>query len=154
MTTEEVTNITGVSYSTLDRWVHAGVVTPTQNGKGQGTSRDWSLMEVVAIYYANQLRLMAGTGPKAGAERIEKVAGVEEDELVANIEQHKTLYCPGHTTGKRGDPWMVNPMTLNMRGTEKWDRVQKVFMHAWDIGNSYEVVRAKFLKRENANASR
>ena len=61
LTTNQVMQVSGAPYTTLDRWINDGWVTPTNSGDGTGSSRQWNLMQTLAATFGYRCK-QAGFG--------------------------------------------------------------------------------------------
>jgi hypothetical protein len=82
--------VSGAPYTTLDRWINDGWVTPTNNGEGTGSSRQWNLMQTLAATFGYRCK-QAGFG-RVIDETIRFIAnGLSQKELKRHIERGETL---------------------------------------------------------------
>lgn len=133
LSTSDVSGITGVPVTTLHDWCTNRWVVPTNNGQGTGRSRGWSLMQTVAAYYANQIRLAGIFSPTINAQVLDCVSKMSRDELLANIARGETFILPM----KKGCAW------LDMPKGDTSNRRAAIVLNAWDISKSFEVVERK-----------
>jgi hypothetical protein len=98
LTAGDVCAVTGVPPNTLDRWTVAGMLNPTNFGRGTGRHRAYSVGDAVAVA-AGMLYRRAG----AGDDRVVGVVRFLADLGIVRLREHlavgRTLPVPGLMLG-------------------------------------------------------
>ena len=93
LTSGDLCRITGVDQATLQRWISNGYLQPSNNGKGTGVHRRYSLMDAVAVSYAEFLR-REGWGSEHVADALRLLSSLSENELCAKFKEGFVMVFP------------------------------------------------------------
>jgi hypothetical protein len=96
-TTGNVLAITGLSATMFDTWCRDGIVKAVSGGDGHGSHRQFTLMQMVGIAVAVELRnSYRGCAPKGVGIITDAFGGMTEEWLLAEFKKRKTHFVTTH----------------------------------------------------------
>jgi len=134
LTSGDVCELSGVTQSTLDRWIKAGHLAPANNSRGTGVHRRFSVMEATAVAFGRQLREQHCSIEWTGAV-VDYVANLAEDDLLAAMRRGETFLLPVPPDLTLTQPPSRSDLTAN----------QRAMIRAFDLGETYKEVQRRLL---------
>ena len=122
LTSGDVCEIAELEPSVFDDWCRKGIVKPQEGGEGQGNHRKFSLMQVVGLVVALQIKNSErGCVLPYVGKVVEAFGAITELELLKQIDKGKTHFVEPH----KGKPLLQEPEVF-------WPNVKQIHRNVTD----------------------